>query len=629
MRSKILVVGAKGELGKRLTGLFEADGHEVRCAVPSEAGEQVGALCVAYWEDRQSCPVEFIRDYQAGHPRSYLMCCSAQQDPWARSFLLDAGVTPDVVVTGLFADDAVLSEANRLLAFEHSDDTEHLVVCVDDDDGFLWSLEQCLPTRLASKTPFGTAFEFFDDPKQAIKLLADCGRSGTPVAMVISDEVMPEISGVELLNRAKELTPFAVRVLLTGQAGMADIVQAVNNRSLDHYISKPIEDVDHMTRTLGHLLNEYYLAGKARMDSWQVYEQYQFLKGLTKGQTLEGTLQAVVDFVAHTLSSERVSVMLCESDQLTIRASRGVPEDVVRSTSVPVGSGIAGRVFETGWPVYVTDRSEAGGESAVDSPYSVFASVPLLLAPMSVAGQPLGIINVTNRLEDKPLTHREMMFLSHTAEAASIAISSHQERRRREEANFATVKSLVLAVEAKDKYTRGHSERVALRSVQVAKILGLQPAEIDDLERGAIMHDVGKIGVPESIIHKPSKLTEDEFEQIRLHPAVGEHIVSQLAFMAGSLHAIRSHHERLDGGGYPDGLRGDEVPLFARIVGAADAYDAMTSERPYRRPMSRADAVAELQRCSGTQFDPDCVAALAQVVQHEDLGAVAAVPGAS
>ena len=596
---------------------------------PCNAAEQAGALCVVHWENRQCCPVEFMRDHQASHPRDYLMCCSAQPDPSARSFLLDAGVTPDVVMTGPFADDAVLSEANRLLAFEHSDDIEHLVVCVDDDDGFLWSLEQCLPRRLAPKTPFETAFEFLDDPRAAIELLADCESSGTPVAMVISDERMPDITGVELLNRAKKLTPFAVRVLLTGQAGMDDIVRAVNDRSLDHYISKPIEDIEHVTRTLGHLLNEYYLAGKARMDSWQVYEQYQFLKGLARGQTLEGTLQAVVDFVAHTLSSERVSVMLCEGDQLTIRASRGVPEDVVRSTSVPVGSGIAGRVFETGWPVYVTDRSEAGLESPVDTPYSVFASVPLLLAPMTVAGRPLGIINVTNRLEDKPLTREEMMFLSHTAEAASIAISNHQERRMREEANFATVKSLVLAVDAKDKYTRGHSERVALRSVQVAKILGLPTAEIEALERGAVMHDVGKIGVPEHIIHKPDKLTDDEFEQVRLHPVVGERIVSQLAFMAGSLDAIRSHHERLDGSGYPDGLRGDEVPLFARIVGVADAYDAMTSERPYRRPMTQADAVAELQRCSGTQFDPDCVAALAQALQREVPGAAAAVPSLS
>jgi len=618
--------GADGHrlVGQLVHDLFEGEGNDVRTVNPAGPAGGEGLvrdcdLCVAFWNSREDCPIELLREFQRVNPRGYLVCVPGGDDPWVSSFLLSGGVTPDAVIEApALAADVVL-EAERLLALELADPCERLVVCVDDDMGFLYSLEKALPARLAARAPFRTTFEFLNDPTDVENVIADYEASGTPVAMIVTDHVMPELTGVELLAKAKELVPFAVRVLLTGQAGMDSVVTAVNNSTLDHYVSKPIENMGEFAQTLSHLLREYDLSARNRLGAQQTSQQYQFLKTLAQHRTLGETLQAVVSFVAHALDAERVSLMLCDGADLTIRAAVGLPEEVIHSATVPVGSGVAGRVFENGVPLYVTDASQIGADSAVESSYAVFASVPLLIAPMTVARRPLGIINVTDRRQDRPLSRGEMMFLSQTADAAAIAISSRLAHEQREAANFGAVRSLAMAVEAKDKYTRGHSERVALYAVQIAERLGIGPDEIEVIERAAIMHDIGKIGVPESVIRKPDRLTEAEFAHIRRHPEAGERIVAHLAFMADGLATIRGHHERLDGSGYPDGLAGDEIGISARIVAVADSYDAMTSERPYRAAMTYAEAVAELRRCAGNELDPRCVEALVEALEDSWL----------
>jgi len=622
MGANILIVGEAGNLATQLQSLFEAEGYAVRYlngAPGAEAADPAYDLCIACWGSREECPVEFLRDYQAKCPRGALLCIPVHADPWERSFLVGHGVRPDAVLTETVSREKVLFETSRLLASEHAGPFEYMVVFVDDDDDFLASLEQAVPDRLSAALPFETSFEFLHRAEDAVRLLTEAGEGEESVAMVVSDQRMPDKNGLELLGYAKRVAPFAVRVLLTGHAGADSLVDAMNDGTLDYYIGKPVEDLDQFTRTLMHLLKEYQLSARQRLESWQTQEQCDFLKELTRQETLEGTLRAVVDFVSRMLNAGRVSLMLCDEGQLTIRSSVGLAEELVASTCVPVGEGVAGRVFETGIPVYVTDASQFRIETPVETPSAVFASIPLLLAPMTVAASPLGIINVTDRQDDKPLTRSDVTFLAHTADAAAIAISNHLECRKKEEAQFDTVRSLALAVEAKDRYTRGHSERVALLAARIGERMELEPDDLEDLERAAIMHDVGKIGVPEEIIRKPGKLSESEFAHIRRHPVVGERIVSRLGFMARCLPIIRWHHERPDGRGYPDGLRGEDIPLGARIVAVADAYDAMRSERPYRKSMSRAETLEEIRLFAGVQFDPRCVEALVEALEGVEI----------
>ncbi|WP_435839136.1 HD-GYP domain-containing protein [Streptodolium elevatio] len=183
-------------------------------------------------------------------------------------------------------------------------------------------------------------------------------------------------------------------------------------------------------------------------------------------------------------------------------------------------------------------------------------------------------------------------------------------RVRGEAARDASVRSLLRAVEVKDGYTRAHSERVAYAAVLIARQLGMPKQRVTLLKYAALLHDVGKLGVPTRLLTKSGPLDADERETIQRHPQCGADLVRDLDFLGEGREGILHHHERMDGRGYPSGLRGDAIPEFARIIAVADAFDAMTSTRSYRRSRPIEAALAELHRCSGAQFDARMVAAL-------------------
>jgi putative nucleotidyltransferase with HDIG domain len=180
--------------------------------------------------------------------------------------------------------------------------------------------------------------------------------------------------------------------------------------------------------------------------------------------------------------------------------------------------------------------------------------------------------------------------------------------RRNKQSFIAGVEMLVHALEAKDAYTSGHSMRVSRYAVKTAVQLGFTGERLDRIRLGGELHDIGKIGTREAVLNKPSPLTAEEFEHVKLHTVLGERILSP--FLAESptvLQIVRSHHERLDGGGFPDALAGDAIPMEARIVAVVDAFDAMTTNRAYRVSRTPDQAIVELQQCRGTHFDPDVV----------------------
>lgn len=168
---------------------------------------------------------------------------------------------------------------------------------------------------------------------------------------------------------------------------------------------------------------------------------------------------------------------------------------------------------------------------------------------------------------------------------------------------YKTIKSISFALDAKDKYTHGHSMRVTLYSLALAKQLNLSDGLLEEIETAGLLHDIGKIAIPEKILLKPGKLTEEEYEIIKTHPELGERLVESIEKLKLISNWLKYHHERFDGKGYPEGLEGENIPISARIIALADTYDAMTSDRSYRAALSHDAAIAEIKRCSGTQFD--------------------------
>ena len=176
---------------------------------------------------------------------------------------------------------------------------------------------------------------------------------------------------------------------------------------------------------------------------------------------------------------------------------------------------------------------------------------------------------------------------------------------------------LVSAVDTKDRYTRRHSEDVLKYSLLIAQEIGLDEASCDQIQVASLLHDVGKIGVPDSVLRKPGKLNDEEYESIKQHAPMGASIVGAVPGFEATLDAVRHHHERWDGGGYPSGLRGEQTPLFARIMAVADAFSAMTTDRPYRKGMPPAKACSILEEGAGTQWDPACVNAFLRTLALE------------
>ncbi len=196
-------------------------------------------------------------------------------------------------------------------------------------------------------------------------------------------------------------------------------------------------------------------------------------------------------------------------------------------------------------------------------------------------------------------------------------MASVTEAESRTEAAYAgAIRALAAALDARDPYTAGHSERVSVISVAMGRVLAVADAELEVLRLGALLHDIGKIGIPDGILRKPGPLTAEEFETIKEHTVVGARILRTIPFLLPHVDIVELHHERPDGRGYPKGLGGEDIPLLARIVHVADAYDAITSARAYRQGRSRAEALHELRRCSGTEYHADIVAALSAALPH-------------
>ena len=251
-----------------------------------------------------------------------------------------------------------------------------------------------------------------------------------------------------------------------------------------------------------------------------------------------------------------------------------------------------GRLLEVYTPIRFPGSSDVWGAFEV---YQDYSGVEALAAKMGRA------INIGVG------TMLAFVYLSTVGlvKRGSDTIKRRQDERER---TFrGTLQALGSALDARDSETEGHSSRVADLAITVGREMGLSRSELDRLEKAALLHDVGKIGVPDAILRKPGPLTEDEWAEMRRHPAIGKNIIKDIPFLENVAEIVHSHHERFDGNGYPRGLKGDEIPLAARIFSVVDAYDAMTSDRPYRKARSPGTATQEIITYSGSQFDPEVV----------------------
>lgn len=262
----------------------------------------------------------------------------------------------------------------------------------------------------------------------------------------------------------------------------------------------------------------------------------------------------------------------------------------------------------------VISSQSAPGRFPVEKISNVLGYRDLFFVPLVVKEQLLGVLVGAGYQGDGPFDAKAEMFFRGIAAQAAIAIDDANLFGELEQAFWDTVRSLTVAIEAKDHYTHDHSEAVIQYGSAIAQALKLPEREVDLVRKACLLHDVGKIGVGDDILRKTAPLTPEERTAIEQHPLIGEQIIASVRSLSEVSRIVRHHHEHYDGNGYPDRLRGDQIPLLSRILQIADSFDAMTSERPYRKALSREQAVAELNRCAGKQFDPELVGVFLKVL---------------
>jgi putative nucleotidyltransferase with HDIG domain len=303
-----------------------------------------------------------------------------------------------------------------------------------------------------------------------------------------------------------------------------------------------------------------------------------------------------------------VVVRDAETGRLEVSARRGgMPSDV---TDDQLHGSLAQWVAREGRPLLHNPSS--GGES--ERTDAIIGAEAALCVPLVSGEGTVGAIAIGSNDPEVRFSSEEVRLLSTIANHVAIAVGNIELFTSLQESYLSTVRSLAAAVDAKDPYTRGHSDRVAGFAAKIATRLDLTNDQCVALEMAAYLHDIGKIGVREEILLKPGPLSEDEMGQMRHHPLIGADILRPVGFPWPIVPVVRHHHERWDGAGYPAGLRGDEIPLLARVLTVADAYEAMTSDRPYRSGRTLSDAIDELRCCSGSHFDPLVVQAFIEAL---------------
>lgn len=308
------------------------------------------------------------------------------------------------------------------------------------------------------------------------------------------------------------------------------------------------------------------------------------------------------------IKADKVSLMLINEDTGLLEVIAGLGEEAKTKMTLKVGEGIAGYIALSG-------KAEILNDTSVDPRFlkGTRKVSSMMCAPLRIKDNVIGVINLSSE-EPANYTAEDLKLLSALTLQAAAAIENARLYDNLKDSFLTAVYTLAETIEKRDPYTGGHTKRVMEYSLAIGEVFGLSDQEMERLKLAAVLHDVGKIGVRDNILLKEGKLDDGEFNEMKRHTVYGEEVLKYIKYFKDIIPGVKFHHERYDGSGYPEGLIGEQIDVIARIIAVGDAFDAMTSDRPYRKALSKDAACTEIEKNIGSQFDPEVVRAFLKAI---------------
>jgi response regulator RpfG family c-di-GMP phosphodiesterase len=421
--------------------------------------------------------------------------------------------------------------------------------------------------------------------------------------LIISDLKMPRMGGIELLDAVHTAAPHALTVIMTGFGTVETAIDAMKRGAYD-YILKPFK-VEEVIRVVQRGIEKQKLAAE-NLRLREALSLYKVSEAIAASLSLDEVLATIGDTALHEISGDLVSTWLDDGEGSYFERQRLVQpagQATFGATKKDFGS-FAHQSFVEHFASgsFLLEHGLKGARFFAAQPEVPIVS--LIAIPLRMKTRLLGFIAVASFTKTKRFNEGQRKLLSIVGSRAAAAIENARLYEDLRATFQQTIQGLARAIDKMDRYTAGHSERVAVYATYLAVRLGLPLDVVEIVRQSALMHDIGKLGCVMNL-NKPGKLTQDEYEIFKRHPGFGKDILDPIKFLHPLIPGVHLHHERWDGRGYPLQLKGNDVPLIARIIAVADTYDAMTSDRAYRRALPHEVAVGEIERCSGSQFDPE------------------------
>lgn len=467
------------------------------------------------------------------------------------------------------------------------------ILIVDDETSLLSICEEALADA-------GYSIQTASDAPSALRVLEESNSFD----LVISDMRMPGMSGLELLKKIKGGASEADFLIMTGFGSIETAVESIRLGAAD-YLPKPF-NISHLLLKVEKILQ----ARRHRADRKKLSNLVRILN-LSQAMNTKLDMKSLInEFLAQIQKNfipDGMVLFLQEQSILQPKITRGA---LLRSNprlNVWLKK-LAERIFRQQLPELIMSKERMAAPSNTEGfpPEDTVTSV--IVTPIAIHMNSIGVVALLRGNAKADYTREQLQLLNVFAAHTASAFENAKLYGRMRDMNLEVIRSFAQAVEVKDVYTRGHSDRVALYATHLGNRLKLSQQDMNRLYTSGILHDIGKIGIPDSILNKPSKLTKEEFSVMQRHPELGRAILNQVTSFDDILPIIYYHHEHIDGSGYPMGLHGEEIPLLARILSVVDAYEAMTSDRAYRKALPQEMVRDILAKGAGQQWQEDLVA---------------------